>query len=91
MKVTTMSAMWKLLGAYTLNTRAEERDVNHMNEWGGMSRVLKLPVFTAWRHLTSYDKETRTTRAVILDADWDGAGYGNQVRWITYPSYSGLH
>lgn len=83
-KVNTVSAMWKLLNAYTLNARAEERDINHMNEWGGMSRVLNIPVFTGWRHLTTYDRETRTTRAVILDEDWEGVGYGNQVRWITY-------
>lgn len=84
-RVTSMRAMWKLLNAYTLDPRGEERDVNHLNEWGGMSRVLKMPVFTAWSDLTSYDKGTRTTRALIADDNWHArVGANNQTRWIRH-------
>ena len=84
-KVTTMRAMWKLVNAYTLDQRGAERDVNHLNEWGGMSRLLKIPVFTAWSDMTTYDKETRTTRALVADEGWDSkVGAINQARWVDY-------
>jgi hypothetical protein len=84
-KVTTMRAMWKLVDAYTLDQQGKERDVNHLNEWGGMSRVLKMPVFTAWSDLTTYDKEARMTRALIADDNWDGrVGANNQARWVAH-------
>ena len=84
-RVTTMRAMWKLVNAYTLDREGRERDVNHLNEWGGMSRVLKMPVFTAWSDLTTFDKATRTTRALVADDQWDGrVGANNQARWVDY-------
>jgi len=84
-KVTTMRAMWKLVDAYTLDQQGKERDVNHLNEWGGMSRVLRMPVFTAWSDLTTYDKATRMTRALIADDNWDGrVGANNQARWVDH-------
>jgi hypothetical protein len=85
MPVTSMSQMWSVLRAYTLNGAGEERPVNHLNEWGGLSRRLEMPVFTAWRDLTKFDREHRTVTALICDTEWAGAvGVNNQERWIKH-------
>ncbi len=85
MTVTSMSEMWARLDAYNLNAKGEERSVNHLNEWGGYSRKLGMPVFTAWYDHVDYDKESRTTKAVISDTTWSGSvGVNNQERWIKF-------
>ncbi len=84
MAVTTMSKMWSLLRAYTLTPKGTERPVNHNNEWGGFSRRLNMPVFTGWRDLTTFDKVSKTTTALVCDVAWTGrpAGLRNQERWL---------
>lgn len=85
MTVTSMSEMWALLDAYNLNAKGEERSVNQLNEWGGYSRKLGMPVFTAWYDHVDYDKASRTTKAVISDTTWSGSvGVNNQERWIKF-------
>lgn len=86
MTVTTMSQMWKILDAFTLTPTGEERAVNHNNEWGGFSKRLKMPVFTAWFDFSDYNKETKTTTALINDEAWEGrpVGLANQNRWISF-------
>ena len=85
MPITRMTEMWARLQAYTLNSKDEERQVNHLNEWGGFSRKLKMPVFTAWYDRVVYDKATRMTTALINDTKWDRpVGVNNQERWITH-------
>jgi hypothetical protein len=77
--------MWSLLRAYTLNSDGEERSVNHLNEWGGFSKKLGMPVFTAWRDHTVFDKENKTVTAMVCDTDWSSAvGVNNQERWLKY-------
>lgn len=80
-----MTTMWARLKAYTYNAAGEERLVNHLNEWGGFSRLINMPVFTAWYDRVSYDKQTRLTTALINDTTWDRpAGVNNQERWISH-------
>jgi hypothetical protein len=82
-RIIGMKEMWTYLDAHTVGKDGTVRSVNHLNEWGGMSRRLGLPVFTAWRHLTSYDKDTRMSRALIGDAEGTAAvGVRNQEIWI---------
>jgi hypothetical protein len=74
-----------VLKTHTLTATREERAVNHLNEWGGFSRLLDMPVFTAWEHKATYDKETKTTTGLVLDADWNNAaGANNQERWLKF-------
>lgn len=85
MAVTTMTQMWALLQAHTLTPAGEERAVNHLNEWGGFSRRLNMPVFTGWRDHTVYDKENKTTTALVSDTNWTSAvGVNNQERWLAF-------
>jgi hypothetical protein len=85
MPITRMTEMWARLQAYTLNAAGEERPVSHLNEWGGFSRKLKMPVLTAWYDRVVYDKATRMTTALVNDTNWDRpAGVNNQERWITH-------
>lgn len=86
MPVTTMSQMWRLLDAFTLRPDGQERAVNQNNEWGGFSRRLNMPVFTGWRDLTTYDKEAKTTTALVCDTEWTGrpVGLANQERWLKF-------
>ena len=86
MPVTRMSYMWQLLEAYTLTPQGTERPVNHLNEWGGFSRRLGIPIFTAWEDLATYDKETKTTKALVCNKAWPDrvAGLNNQERWLEY-------
>ena len=86
MPVTTMSHMWQLLDTYTLTPQGTERAVNHINEWGGFSRLLGMPVFTAWEDLATYDKATKMTKALVCDTAWPErtAGLNNQERWLTF-------
>jgi hypothetical protein len=85
MPITKMTAMWARLQAYTFNAKGEERAVNHLNEWGGFSRKLDLPVFTGWYDRVEYDKSTKMTTALINDTNWDRpAGVNNQERWISH-------
>lgn len=84
-RITNISQMWALLNVFTYDSDGKERPVNHLNEWGGFSRVLKMPVFTAWRDATSYDKDAKMTSAVISDAEWGAkVGTNNQERWVDY-------
>lgn len=90
MAITTMSEMWSKLDAYNLNAEGQERAVNQVNEWGGFSRKLGMPVFTAWYDHVEYNKESRTTKAVISDTTWQGTvGVNNQERWIKHAEESG--
>ena len=86
MAITTMTAMWDLLDAYTLTPEGKPRAVNQNNEWGGFSRRLQMPVFTGWFDMTTFDKVNRTTAAVVCDTAWTGrpVGLPNQERWVRY-------
>ena len=85
MKITSMSQMWALLDTYTLDGNGNERAVNHLNEWGGYSRKLGMPVFTAWADLLAYDKTAKTTKALVLNSEWKSAvGVNNQNRWLAH-------
>jgi hypothetical protein len=85
MPITTMSQAWTKLKAHSLTTDGKERAVNHLNEWGGFSKLLGISVFTAWSDLAPYDKATRTTKAKVLGDDWDSAvGVNNQKRWLRH-------
>src|SRR4051794_2976561 len=86
MAVTTMSQMWRMLDAYTHTPNGTERAVNHLNEWGGFSRRLGMPVFTGWLDLTTFDKEAKTTTALVCDTAWRDrpVGLPNQERWIKF-------
>ncbi len=85
MPITTMTQMWTLLQAHTLNSSGEERSVNHLNEWGGFSKRVGMPVFTAWKDMTVYDKEKKTTTALVLDTTWTSAvGINNQEHWLNF-------
>jgi hypothetical protein len=84
-----MREMWAFLDTYTTSGN-NERAVNHLNEWGGFSRRLGMPVFTGWSDLLQFNQTTRETRATILAADWsNGAGRSNQEKWITYAEANG--
>ena len=77
--------MWAFLQAHTLAPGGEERPVNHLNEWGGFSRRFKMPVFTGWRDLTEYDKNKKTTTALVSDTTWTSTvGVNNQERWLSF-------
>jgi hypothetical protein len=83
--VTSMSQMWALLQAYTLSSSGEKRPVNHLNEWGGFSERLGMPIFTAWRDHTVFDKVAKTVTATVLNSEWSSAvGVNNQERWLKY-------
>ena len=83
MPVTAMKQMWALLDAYNLRPTGEERPVNHVNEWGGYSRRLKMPVFTGWQDHTKFDKESKTTTSQVSDTTWSGTvGVNNQEHWL---------
>src|SRR5437660_1399527 len=86
MAITTMTAMWELLDAYTLTPEGKERPVNQNNEWGGFSRRLRMPVFTGWFDMTTFDKVNKTTSAVVCDTAWTGrpVGLPNQERWVRH-------
>jgi hypothetical protein len=77
-----MRDMWAALQTYT-TSGSRERPVNHLNEWGGFSRRIGMPVFTGWFDLLKFNPETQETRATILGSDWSsGAGRSNQEKWI---------
>lgn len=84
--VTTMTQMWKLLQAHTLKPNGEPRPVNHNNEWGGFSRLLGMPVFTAWADMLEYDRATKGTTALVSDAAWvtSPRGLSNQEKWLKF-------
>ena len=85
MAATTMKQMWTHLQAYTFNQKGEERAVNHLNEWGGYSKKIEMPVFTAWRDHTTFDKGAKTVTAVVSDKGWSSAvGVNNQERWLEH-------
>lgn len=85
MPVTSMTQMWSLLQAHTLSPSGEERPVNPLNEWGGFSKKLGMPVFTAWRDHTSFDKQSKTVTAVVSDTQWSSiVGVNNQERWLKH-------
>lgn len=85
MTVTTMSHMWALLDSYNLTNAGVERAVNHLNEWGGFSKRLDMPVFTGWSDHTEFDRVTKTTKALVLDAEWPSkAGVNNQEFWLSH-------
>ena len=85
MPVTTMTQMWSLLQAHTLTPSGTQRSVNHLNEWGGFSKKVGMPVFAGWKDLTTYDKEKKTTTALVSDTTWTSAvGVNNQEYWLTF-------
>ena len=85
MPVTSMSHMWSLLQAHTITPDGEERSVNHLNEWGGYSKKLGMPVFTGWRDLTEFDKQAKTVTALVNDTQWKSTvGVNNQERWLKH-------
>ena len=85
MPVTTMTQIWSLLQAHTLTPSGQQRPVNHLNEWGGFSKKVGMPVFTGWADLTVYDKEKKTTTALVSDTTWSSAvGVNNQEHWLTF-------
>lgn len=85
MRVTSMSQMWSLLQAHTLAPSGEQRPVNHLNEWGGYSKRLAMPVFTAWRDYTVFDRQNKTVTALVCDAKWSSTvGVNNQERWLKH-------
>ena len=82
-----MSQMCTRLNTYTIAASGEERSVNHNNEWGGFSRFLKMPVFTGWRDHLNFDKNDKTTTALVFDQEWASRrpiGTANQERWIDW-------
>jgi len=91
MPITTMTAMWNFLQAYTLTPEGERRPVNQNNEWGGFSKKLSMPVFTGWFDMVNYDKEKKTTTALVCDTAWTGrpVGLPNQERWLQYAEVQG--
>jgi|694.fasta_scaffold87250_5 hypothetical protein len=90
MPITKMTEMWNRLDAYNLNGEGNERPVNHLNEWGGFSRLLEMPVFTAWFDQLEYDKSTKLTTALINDTNWARpVGVNNQERWIAVAEQAG--
>ena len=85
MPATSMSQIWSLLRCFTLNSAGEERPVNHLNEWGGFSKRLEMPVFTAWKDRAPFDKVSKTVTAMVLDTGWtNAAGANNQERWLRH-------
>jgi len=87
MPITSMSQMWTRLNTYTMAASGEERSVNHNNEWGGFSRFLKMPVFTGWRDHLTFNKDDKTTTALVYDKEWSArrpVGSANQERWLEW-------
>jgi hypothetical protein len=85
MPTTAMFQMWALLQAHTVTPSGEERAVNHLNEWGGYSKKLGMPIFTGWRDHTEFDKQTKTVTALVSDTQWTSAvGVNNQERWLKH-------
>ena len=85
MPVTSMTQMWSLLQAYTLKPTGDQRAVNHLNEWGGFSKKIGMPVFTGWRDHTQFDKVNKTVTALVSDTQWSSAvGVNNQERWLKH-------
>ncbi|MDP9893237.1 hypothetical protein J2W32_001461 [Variovorax boronicumulans] len=82
--ITSMREMWTFLDAFTIASDGRERAVNQANEWGGMSRRLSMPVFTAWSDYTTYNKEAKTTRAQVGNSalQTSRVGTSNQEFWI---------
>jgi hypothetical protein len=77
--------MWAQLQAYTFTSDGKQRAVNHLNEWGGFSKKIGMPVFTAWRDHTTFDRVNRTVTAVVSDTNWPSVvGVNNQERWLKY-------
>ena len=91
MPVTSMTQMWSLLQAYTLTPAGDQRAVNHLNEWGGFSKKLSMPVFTGWFDMVNYDRENKTTTALVCDTAWTGrpVGLPNQERWLQHAEVEG--
>lgn len=84
-RITKISQMWTFLDVFTYDAGGKERPVNHLNEWGGYSRVLGMPVFTGWRDRTTFDRDSKTTSAVVSDSSWaPKVGRSNQERWVEY-------
>jgi hypothetical protein len=81
-----MKQMWRVLDAYTLTPAGTERAVNHNNEWGGFSRRLNMPVFTGWHDFTTYNRDSKETKALVSDIEWTGrpVGLKNQERWLKF-------
>lgn len=89
MPVTSMSQMWAKLQAVTTDSTGAERSVNHLNEWGGYSKRLRMPVFTGWKDRTVYDKDSKTVTALVCDSSWTSAvGVNNQERWLVHAEHS---
>ena len=85
MAINGIKQMWEFLDTHTLTPDGRERAVNHLNEWGGFSRTLNMPVFTAWSDHVTYDKDTKKTKALVCDASWVSAvGVNNQEHWLSY-------
>ncbi len=85
-----MRDMWATLQTITHNQEGQERPVNHLNEWGGFSQRLNMPVFTAWRDHTTYNKEDRTVSAIVSDTQWGSSvGVNNQERWVNFALENG--
>jgi hypothetical protein len=44
-----------------------------------------MPIFTAWHDFIEYDKEKKTTTALVSDKEWGSAvGVNNQERWLAF-------
>lgn len=85
MPVNTMTQMWSLLQAHTFTPDGRERRINHLNEWGGFSKRIGMPIFTGWYDLTSYDKEKKTNTALVSDTAWSSTvGVNNQEYWLKF-------
>lgn len=85
MAVTSMSQMWSVLQTHNVTSEGEERPVNHLNEWGGFSKRLGIPVFTGWLDHTVYDQESKTVSALVSDTKWSSSvGVKNQERWLKH-------
>jgi hypothetical protein len=76
--------MWEKLDAYTVSRKTgSERSINARNEWGGYSRRLKLPVFTAWQDRAR--SSGGQTQFLVSDTNWSNtAGVNNQEYWLAH-------
>jgi len=89
MAIKSMSKMWAALQAVTHDSAGRERSVNHLNEWGGFSKRLQIPVFTAWEDQTAFDKVSKMVTALVCSRAWTSAiGVNNQERWIAHAEKS---
>lgn len=90
MAITSMSELWLKLDAFNKRPDGQEREVNQLNEWGGFSRKLGMPVFTAWQDHLEFDRETKLTKAVVSDTTWQGSvGLNNQERLLAEAEQQG--